>query len=358
MANSNQPRDPTLSNLRRRLVSTKPEAAKAPPLPNDASADSVDFDAVENATDAEKPASRVPIGYDEVEALLQRYQTEKGRNGSAEQEVPMLPPLNGLRRQAPSPQQGQHSAPAPLSGSSHQGTRPTSGSRQGLPPLVMMNGQGSGEWDKLRNENAELRAMVAELRQYLEENDPQAWEERIGQADATLAEREELLESQKKQLDEWQEKMQTHRFVPRDDDVAVMADEVEKERCQLAQERKKLDDDRRQLEEDEEALMKQMREMEVAMAKERAELARQRTDLQRLHADVKHEMELLQRGDGAIKERMAQFQRRHSDVMRPVDLPRQSPTPAAPYQAPAPPPPSRASQPRQSGVFKRFFGQE
>ena len=204
----------------------------------------------------------------------------------------------------------------------------------------------------------DMRAMVAELRQYLEENDPQAWEERIGQADATLAEREELLESQKKQLDEWQEKMQTHRFVPRDDDVAVMADEVEKERCQLAQERKKLDDDRRQLEEDEEALMKQMREMEVAMAKERAELARQRTDLQRLHADVKHEMELLQRGDGAIKERMAQFQRRHSDVMRPVDLPRQSPTPAAPYQAPAPPPPSRASQPRQSGVFKRFFGQE
>jgi hypothetical protein len=358
MANSNQPRDPNLSNLRRRLVSAKPEAAKLPPLPNDPTADSVDFDAVENGANAEKPASRVPIGYDEVEALLQRYQTEKGKNGSAEQEVPVLPPLNGLRRAAASSQQGQHPAPAPLSGSSHQGTvRPTSGSRQGLPPLVMVNGQGSGEWDKLRSENAELRAMVAELRQYLEENDPQAWEERIRNADAALAEREELLTEQKKLLDEWQEKLQTHRFVPSDDDVAVMADDVEKERCQLTQERKKLDDDRRQLEEDEEALMKQMREMEVAMAKERAELARQRTDLQRLHADVKHEMELLQRGDGAMKERLAQFQRRHSDVMRPVDLPRQSPTPAAPYQAPAPSP-SRASQPRQSGVFKRFFGQE
>ena len=101
---------------------------------------------------------------------------------------------------------------------------------------------------------------------------------------------------------------------PTEDELSKLADELEKERCSLAQERKGLEQDRRQLRDDEEVLMKQMREMEVQMAKERAELARQRTDLQRLHAEVRQELDQMQRGDGVLRERLAQFQRRHQAV--------------------------------------------
>jgi hypothetical protein len=103
--------------------------------------------------------------------------------------------------------------------------------------------------------------------------------------------------------------------------------------------------------------MKQMRDMEVSMAKDRADLARQRTDLQRLQAEVKHELELLQRGDAGIKERLAQFQRRAQDA------PARQSNQSAPAQAPPPAPsspmssPAASPKPRDSTVFKRFFGQ-
>src|SRR5438105_13477514 len=96
----------------------------------------------------------------------------------------------------------------------------------------------TSEVASLRTENAELRAMVAELRQYLEENDPQHWEERLKQAETLVAERDEVGAAQKKQLDEWQEKLQSNRFVPSDDELAKMSDELEQERCQLTQEKK------------------------------------------------------------------------------------------------------------------------
>jgi hypothetical protein len=76
--------------------------------------------------------------------------------------------------------------------------------------------------------------------------------------------------------------------------------------------------------------------MEVGMARERAEMARQRTELQRLHAEVRHELETLQRTDGALATRLAQFQRRHQDVINR--------------------PGGAAGDPRNSGVVKRLFG--
>jgi peptidoglycan hydrolase CwlO-like protein len=141
---------------------------------------------------------------------------------------------------------------------------------------------------------------------------------------------------------------------PSEDELAKLADELEKERCSLAQDRRTVEQEKHQLQEDEEALMTQMREMEVQMAKERAELARQRTDLQRLHAEVKHELELLQRGDGALKDRLAQFQRRHQSVFeRNGHTPEAPPQPAAPA-APAAPPPVNGRT--DSGLMRRFFG--
>src|SRR5262249_49574014 len=139
-----------------------------------------------------------------------------------------------------------------------------------------------------------------------------------------------------------------------DHDLAEMSDELEKERCQLAQDRKQLDGERQQLRDDEEALMQQMRDMEMSMAKDRAELARQRIENQRLQADVRHELDLLERGDASVKDRLAAFQRRSQEAgTRPYQSPTAPlPTPTA---APMAAPPPRAAN---STVFKRLFGQQ
>ena len=71
-----------------------------------------------------------------------------------------------------------------------------------------------------------------------------------------------------------------------------------------------------QLREDEESLEQQMREMEVGMARERALIARQETELKRPSTEIQHELELMQRGDGQLREQMAKFQRRAQDVMQ------------------------------------------
>src|SRR3954468_10088188 len=93
------------------------------------------------------------------------------------------------------------------------------------------------------------------------------------------------------------------------------ADDLERESMQIAQQRRTMEEDRKQLREDEAALEKQMREMEVGMARERALLARQEQELKRLNAEIQHELEIMQRGDGALRERLALFQRRHQQVV-------------------------------------------
>jgi hypothetical protein len=287
--------------------------------------------------------SQQPVGYDEVEALLQRYQAEKARPVATTEAELRLPPLSTINGRRAGTQD-----PRPSGGSVHGEVLRSNGSRE-IPPA------SRGEVDALRTENAELKSMVAELKQYLESNDPEAWEERVRQAEAMVIERDQLIEAQKQHIDQWQEQLKTHRFVPSDDDLSHMADDMEKERCQLTKERKDLEEGRAQLDDDEDALMKQMREMEMAMARERADLARQRSELQRLQVEIKHELELLERGDASVKERLAQFQRRQAEALRPAGPPRQSPTPATPDSAP--PAQLQRPQPRESGVFKRLFGQ-
>ena len=76
----------------------------------------------------------------------------------------------------------------------------------------------------------------------------------------------------------------------------------------LAKERRNLDQDLKQLREDEESLEVQMRQMEVQMARERAMMARQETELKRLSADkITHQLEIMQRGDGALRVQSGQI---------------------------------------------------
>jgi hypothetical protein len=74
-------------------------------------------------------------------------------------------------------------------------------------------------------------------------------------------------------------------------------------------------------------------------------MARQRTELNRLQAEVQSEIEAIQRGDGVLRERLANLQQRRGT------------------ESPAPPAsgPHSGSMPRptkDSGFVKRLFGKQ
>jgi hypothetical protein len=348
MANTQTTQDslpPSLSSLRRQMQGSQAGAAGAT---EPAAEEMVDFDNLagdETVREELAEAARPKPIPDEIESLLQRYQSEKARKTPTEVQIDPgaagLPPLS----------RGANQRRNGSSQSAHSDLRRANG----LPALTTNT---HVEMDKLRTENADLKKMLAEVQQFYAEHDPQLLEQQRQEVVDALAAREVEMISLRQQVEEWNAKLQTHRLVPSEDEMAKMSDELEKERCQLAQERKQLETQRAELKDDEETLMKQMREMEVGLARDRAELARQRTELQRLHSEVKHEMEQMERGDANMKERLSQFQRRHTEVFS-RSSPSQTSAAAAPPLPPAadspPPPPSR--KPRGSG-FRRFFRQD
>jgi hypothetical protein len=106
--------------------------------------------------------------------------------------------------------------------------------------------------------------------------------------------------------------------------------------------------------------MDQMREMEVGMARERAELARQRNDLQRLQAEVRHELERLER-NGALQNKIDNLKTKLQDVTARRGAARVDPTPGQPAApappVPQPPPPPGAPPGKGQGLMGRLFGQ-
>jgi hypothetical protein len=336
---------PSLSHLRRQLAGGGADSAE--PARRSASADeTVDFDSMTGDDPVrEELGQAVPPKpkSDDIEALLERYQAEKSRKTPTDIQLdPAAPGLPPLTRAAGSRRNGtQLSAAAEMK------------RNNGLPALTT---NAQVELDKLRAENAELKKMLAEVQQFYAEHDPSHLEQQQQEVESALSAKDAEIAALKVQVEEWHSKMQTHRLVPSEDEMAKMSDELEKERCQLAQERKQIETGRTELGDDEETLMKQMREMEVGLAKDRAELARQRTELQRLHVEIKHELEQLDRGDASMKERLAQFQRRHTEVFsRPSQA--HSPMASAPTPPPAADSASTAPKPRDS-VLRRFFRQD
>lgn len=159
-----------------------------------------------------------------------------------------------------------------------------------------------------KKEAESLQQLMEEMRQLLQEaseqeqrmqNEVADRDLKLEAAEARLVELENVINTKPKtktELEEW-------------------ADDLERESMQIAQQQRALEEDRKQLRDDEAALEKQMREMEVGMARERALLARQEQELKRLNAEIQHELEIMQRGDGALRERLALFQRRHAEVV-------------------------------------------
>jgi chromosome segregation ATPase len=152
-------------------------------------------------------------------------------------------------------------------------------------------------------------------------NTEQKHEAKVKELEQGLIERNLQVEEMTAQLHQIEEQIANGTLAPQQPqrtktELEEWNDELEKENARITNERKQLDNDLKQLRDDEEALEKQMRTMEVSMAKERAMLARQETELRRLHAEIQHELEIMNRGDAALREQMQKFQRRAQDVMQ------------------------------------------
>jgi hypothetical protein len=218
----------------------------------------------------------------------------------------------------------------------------------------------SEELEKVTAENQELRSIIAELKQCLEEQTSQgkpeqSWEDREREYEAMIEQKSDAIRELHLRVQDLEKQASesggggSGDEAPEQEELLALSDELERERCQLEQERQSLDADRRQLREDEESMMRQMREMELQMAKERAELARQRTELQRMHSEIRHELELAQR-DAAVRERLEKLQRRHqqADPSSGEEEPRKKSGQTAVNK------PSKGSG--STGIFGRLFG--
>jgi len=201
--------------------------------------------------------------------------------------------------------------------------------------------------DVLRTENEQLRQVMEEMRQLLQDASDQ--EQRV---QAELAERDRLLAEARDKAEALEGQLKNKPKTR--GELEEWSDELEQEAAKIAQGRRDLDAERQQLREDESSLEKQMRDMEVQMARERAMLARQEQELKRLNAEIQHELEVMQQGGGTLRDRLAVFQRKHAEVVggiRPGSNSNMN-LPMAEAVTPAPP---RKSE---NGLWRKMFGGE
>ena len=221
------------------------------------------------------------------------------------------------------------------------------------PPHNGLPAINPGEVEYLRAQNAELARIIEEMRPLLEEASQQEsrFQAREHEYQAQVAERDTQIDELKTKVVELEQQIASipPPKVPKTrDELEEWSDELEKEAARITQDQRRLETDRQQLREDEESLENQMREMEVSMARERALMARQETELKRLSAEIQHELEVLQRGDGELREQLSKFQRKHQEVLSRSGGP--PPAPPAPVE-PAPAP----AQAKDSGLLRRLF---
>ncbi len=217
------------------------------------------------------------------------------------------------------------------------------------------------ENDRLRAENAELRALCYELEKALQEASQQDGGDpaRLREYESLLEEKTETIRGLHQQLQETQATLQdveaqaaqaltaettnqrTTGPAPREEELLALSEELERER--------------RQLQEDEQSLMEQMREMEVGMAKERAEMARQRNDLQRLQGEIRHELERLEK-NGAMQSKIDGLKNRLQDATTRRGAAHGAVVNPSAQTASQTPAPEAAAAPRKDSFMGRLFG--
>ena len=223
---------------------------------------------------------------------------------------------------------GKYSAPALPAGNA--GSRLLQISTAASPAGSSSANPTPADFKRVRHENRELRKLLEEMKTLLQEaseNEQKASQreqEMLGQLQLKQRQLEELTA----QMQAIEDQVASGALAPAPavpktrSELDEWADDLEKENSKLTQERRRIEEERQQLREDEESLETQMRQMEVSMARERALMARQESELKRLSAEIQHELELMQRGDTALRDQLSKFQRRAADVLhKPVAPP-------------------------------------
>jgi len=339
MANTDLPPDPppsiSAAELRRRLLASTP-----PPIGASGVA-SMDLESLAAATSA--PISSAGAKLNEAISRLRM----PGQYGpvDAASVAPVLPslpedlPTLHRRPQMGASRMGQAIDPAAVALAGYTGTSVGSvdadfsagASRLGAmpgqlpPPDTKTSSSGSpDDQRRLKSENRELRKLLDEMKQLLQEasDNEQKFANRDQEHQKALSEKQRQIDELTSQLQGIEDQIASGAIAPAPPtpktrtELEEWADDLERESSKISQERRQLDEERRQLHDDEESLETQMRDMEVSMARERAMLARQEMELKRLSAEIQHELEIMQRGDTALRDQLAKFQRRANDVMQ------------------------------------------
>lgn len=183
---------------------------------------------------------------------------------------------------------------------------------------------GSSQAARLRAENEELRATIAELRQQLDDAgkpNQGSWEDREREFETILEEKSEEIRLLYMQIQERERKEEPAAPAPRtlvrgdDEEVNALAEDLANDKARLDEEREQVRVDREQIRQDEEDLEQRMQEMELQTAKSRAGLVQQRNELQRLYNEVRAELEQAKQG-GAMSERVRNLEQEAQELSR------------------------------------------
>lgn len=189
--------------------------------------------------------------------------------------------------------------------------------------------------ERLRLENAELKARVQELEALGAGQGEELWLERQREYEMLLEEKSEVIRELHQRIQESQEcAIGGEAPAPAGGASGVRLGQAE----EILRLKREMEEQRRQLEQDEEDMMAQMRQMEMTMAKERAEMARQRQEVQRLQAELTREAEQSSR-DPELRERLNSLRRN------------QEPRPGSNSTEKQPP-----KAEKSSGFLSRLFG--
>jgi hypothetical protein len=223
------------------------------------------------------------------------------------------------------------------------------------------------ELDRIRRENAQLREIIAELKQQANERqscENQEWRDRQKELEALVEEKTEVIRSLHQKLRE-----QGGLAAPaplsnsphKEDELLALSEELDRERCQLQQERRQLEEERQQFRDDEQLMTKQMRDMEVQMARERADFARQRNELTRIYDEIRREIDNIER-NGLLNQRLGQLRQRFQETgvpsgSAPASRPGSSSAlPAARAEAQPVESPDPENSQRKESFLGRIFG--
>jgi hypothetical protein len=199
-------------------------------------------------------------------------------------------------------------------GAPHSSSEESHAHAEGAPP--------AGSLAQLEAENEELRSIIAELRQHLDDaaqNGQGSFEDRESQYEAMLEDKSEEIRGLYIKIKELEELAAEVRGPGQgrpgggNSDEDAMREELENERMQVEEERQRVEEEVRQLREDEDDLMRRMREMELQMAKGRADLTRQHNELHQMHNEIRRELENAQQA-GTFNERVRSLQQQHQEV--------------------------------------------